>query len=65
MSNPRVKKPIGTLAERLKELRRRPLTQDEVNRLNEVFDKMEGGKKHEPEIKTPEKKIAHPPEAEL
>lgn len=47
MNNHRVKKPIGTLAKRLKNLRNRTLTQDEVNRLNKVFNEMEDGNRND------------------
>lgn len=64
MKNPRVKKPIATLAQRLKAIHKRPLSQQQIDRLNQVFDEMERTKNSEPEIKSPKKKIAHEPEAE-
>ena len=64
MKNPRAKKPFATLAARLKAIRRRPLTQEQLDRLNGVFGEMEKGNKPEPQVQEPRKKIARPPEAE-
>ena len=65
MKNPRVKKPVSTLAQRLRAVDRRPLTEAEVSKLNRVFEEMDKTKKPEPEVAEPtRKKIARPPEAE-
>jgi len=40
MKNPRAKKPFKTLAGRLKAIRRRPLSQSDVDDLNRTFDKI-------------------------
>jgi hypothetical protein len=64
MKNPRAKQPFATLAARLKEIRRRPLTAEQVERLNRVFDEMEKNQKPAQEEKQPGKKIARSPEAE-
>ena len=66
MPNPRVKKPVSTLAQRLRAIHRRPLTEAEVNKLNRVFEELEKNKKPEPEVSEPnKKKIARSPEAEV
>ena len=41
MKNPLAKKPFSTLAKDLKEIRKRKLTDKEVNELNRVFDEIE------------------------
>ena len=64
MKNPRAKKPFATLPTRLKSIRQRPLTPEKLDRLNDVFDKMEKSDKPLAPASEPQKKIAHPPEAE-
>ena len=64
MKNPRMKKPISTLAERLKAIRRRPLTSDQIDRLNRVFDEMERNDRAASGAKKTERKIAKEVEAE-
>jgi len=65
MKNPRMKKPISTLAERLKAIRRRPLTDDQIKDLNRIFDEMEKNKKSDQDVNNTGRKSAHGPEAEL
>ncbi len=64
MRNPRAKKPFSTLAQRLKEIRKQPLTETQIEKLNKVFDEMGKNKKAEPEVQEPKKRIARSPEAE-
>lgn len=64
MKNPKVKKPVKTLAERLKAIRRRPLSPSDVNELNRVFDEIEK-EKSDLENDRLKRKIAKPPEADL
>ncbi len=66
MAHPKPKKPFATLAEDLKKIRKRPLTRDEIDRANRVFDEIGREKnpssRHQPE--SPGKKIAKHPEAD-
>ena len=64
MTNPRAKKPFATLAKDLQEIRKLPLSNEQVNELNRVFDEIE--KSQKPGLADPnsEKKSARPPEAE-
>lgn len=61
MKNTRAKKPFATLAARLKAIRSRPLTQEQTDRLNKVFEEME---KESSNLER-EKKIAQSPEVDI
>ena len=65
MKNPRMKKPISTLAERLKAIRRRPLTDDQVKDLNRIFDEMEKNKKSGQDVNNSGRKSARGAEVEM
>lgn len=61
------KKSFVTLAEDLKKIRKRPLTQAEIDKANRVFEKMERGKKAPTpgSDEAPKRKIARPREADI
>lgn len=62
MKNPKVKKPFATLAERQKAIRRRPLTEEQINKLNRIFEQVD--QEQQAEDAKQWKKIARPLEAE-
>ncbi len=64
MSKPR--KPFSTLAKDLKKIRKRPLTQAEIDRANKVFDRIEkeSTKPSHDKTESPLRKIAKSPEVE-
>jgi hypothetical protein len=64
MKNPRAKKPFATLAKDLREIRRRPLTQEQINNLNRIFIEIEKKQKSDISEEEPKKKIARSPEVE-
>ncbi len=61
MLNPRVKKPAKTLGARIKALRQRPTKQEDIDRLNKVFDEIEKNKQSEEPSNQSEKKLLDPP----
>lgn len=63
MKNPRVKKPIATLAERQKAISRRPLSEEQINKLNRIFERID--QEQQVEEEKPLKKIARSPEAKI
>jgi acyl-[acyl carrier protein]--UDP-N-acetylglucosamine O-acyltransferase len=65
MRNPRAKKTFAEMAKNMKELRRRPLSEEQINDLNQTFREIEQQKKSEDGKTVPKKKIARAPEAEI
>lgn len=63
MKNLKVKKPIATLAERQNAIRRRPITDEQINKLNRIFERID--QEQQTEEEKSRKKIARPPEAEV
>jgi hypothetical protein len=57
MKNLGTKKSFKTLADRLKDIRRRPLSQSDVDDLNRTFDEIEKDKT-DSKSESPKKKIA-------
>ncbi|MGK5086532.1 hypothetical protein WDW86_03145 [Bdellovibrionota bacterium FG-2] len=63
MKNPRVKLPIATLAERQRAISRRPLTDEQINKLNRIFELID--QEQDAEEDKRRKKTARSPEAEV
>ena len=63
MKSPKIKKSIASLAERQNAIRRRPLTEEKINKLNRIFEKVDR-EQDEQEAKK-RKRIARSPEAEV
>jgi len=62
MKNPKAKESFATLAQRLREIRKRPIPPERVKALNELFDQIQRAQEREQPEDFEEKKDSNPSE---